>query len=40
MESLMIATIALVWLSLKVKEMHTQMGIYDALKTITFKIIA
>lgn len=40
MESLMITTIALVWLTLKVKEMHTQMGVYDALKTITFKIIA
>ncbi len=25
---------------LKVKEMHTQMGVYDALKTLTFKFIA
>lgn len=40
MESLMITTIALVWLTLKIKEMHTQMGIYDALKTITFKLMA
>jgi hypothetical protein len=40
MESLMITTIALVWVTLKVKEMHTQMGIYDALKTLTFKLIA
>lgn len=40
MESLMITAIALGWVTLKVKEMHTQMGIYDALKTITFKLIA
>lgn len=40
MESLMITAIALVWVTLKVKEMHTQMGIYDALKTLTFKLIA
>lgn len=40
MESLMITTLALLWLTLKVKEMHTQMGIYDALKTLTFKFIA
>ncbi|MDD3594926.1 hypothetical protein [Sulfuricurvum sp.] len=39
MESLMITTIALIWVSLKIKEMHTQMGIYDALKTLTFKLI-
>ncbi|MDD5053544.1 MAG: hypothetical protein PHO27_12485 [Sulfuricurvum sp.] len=39
MESLMITTIALVWLTLKVKEMHTQMSVYDALKTLTFKFI-
>lgn len=40
MESLMITTLALVWMSLKIKEMHTQMAIYDALKTLTFKLIA
>ena len=40
MESLMITAIALVWVTIKVKEMHTQMGIYDALKTLTFKLIA
>lgn len=40
MESLIITTMALVWVSLKIKEMHTQMGIYDALKTLTFKLIA
>lgn len=40
MESLMIAAIALVWVTLKVKEMHTKVGIYDALKTLTFKLIA
>ncbi|MDD3598125.1 hypothetical protein [Sulfuricurvum sp.] len=40
MESLMITTVALVWVSLKIKEMHTQTGIYDALKTLTFKLIA
>lgn len=40
MESLMITTLALVWMSLKIKEMHTPMGIYDTLKTLTFKLIA
>lgn len=40
MESLIITTLALVWVTLKVKEMHTQMGIYNALKTLTFKFIA
>lgn len=40
MESLMITALALVWVSLKIKEMHTQMGIYDALKILTFKFIA
>ncbi|MDD4950715.1 hypothetical protein [Sulfuricurvum sp.] len=39
MESLMITTIALIWVSLKIKEMHSQMGIYDAVKTLTFKLI-
>lgn len=40
MESLIITAVALVWVTLKVKEMRTQMGIYDALKTLTFKLIA
>ena len=40
MESLIITTLALVWVTLKVKEMHNQMGVYDALKTLTFKFIA
>lgn len=40
MESLMITALALVWVTLKVKEMHTQMSIYDALKTLTFKFMA
>ncbi|WP_281047867.1 hypothetical protein [Sulfuricurvum kujiense] len=40
MESLIITSLALVWVSLKVKEMHTQMGVYSALKTLTFKFIA
>lgn len=40
MESLIITTLALIWVTLKVKEMHTQMGVYDALKTLTFKFIA
>lgn len=40
MESLMIATLALVWVTLKVKDMHTQIGVYDALKTLTFNLIA
>lgn len=40
MESLMITTLALVWVTLKIREMHTQTGIYDALKTLTFKFIA
>ncbi|MDD2267062.1 hypothetical protein [Sulfuricurvum sp.] len=40
MESLMITTLALVWVTLKVKEMHTEAGVYDALKTLTFKFIA
>jgi len=40
MESLIITSLALIWVSLKVKEMHTQMGVYDALKTLTFKFIA
>ncbi|MDD3595992.1 hypothetical protein [Sulfuricurvum sp.] len=40
MESLMITALALVWVSLKVKEMHTQMSVYRALKTLTFKFIA
>lgn len=40
MESLMITTTALVWLTFKVKEIHTQMGVYHALKTITFELIA
>ncbi len=40
MESLMITALALVWVTLKVKEMHTQIGIYNALKTLTFKFIA
>lgn len=40
MESLIITSLALVWVSLKVKEMHTQKGVYDALKTLTFKFIA
>ncbi len=38
MESLMITSLALVWVTLKVKEMH--MGVYDALKTLTFKALA
>jgi hypothetical protein len=40
MESLIITSLALVWVSLKVKEIHTQMGVYHALKTLTFKFIA
>ncbi|MDD2367962.1 MAG: hypothetical protein PHQ90_01590 [Sulfuricurvum sp.] len=40
MESLMISAIALVWLTIKVKEIQTQEGIYDAIKTLTFKFIA
>lgn len=40
MESLMITTLALLWVTLKVKEMHTGEGIYNALKILTFKFIA
>lgn len=40
MESLMISVLGLLWVTVKVKEMHTQEGIYDALKTLTFKFIA
>ena len=40
MESLMITAIALGWVTLKVKEMHAQMGVYDALKTLTFKLMS
>jgi hypothetical protein len=40
MESVIISAGAIVWLTIKVKEMQNQEGVYDALKTLTFKLMS
>ena len=40
MESLMITTLALVWLTIKVSETDSSEGIYHSLRTITAEFIS